>query len=72
MAKGGPVDRDKIYAEIAYDLGIPKKKVEEAVRHQFEFVKNVMERGNYNSVRLPKFGIFEVNENRLKNINKSH
>lgn len=70
MAKGGPIDRDKLYEEIATKLGIPKEKVEEVVDHEFRFVKKVMERGEFNSVRLPRFGIFEVNEKRLKNVER--
>jgi len=70
MAKGGPIDRDKLYGEIATELGIPKKRVKDVVEHEFRFVKKVMERGKFNSVRLPRFGIFEVNEKRLKNVER--
>lgn len=70
MSKGGTINRDKLYREIARELGIPKEDVEEVVRHEFKFVKKVMERGNFNSVRLPRFGIFEVNEKRLRNVQR--
>jgi len=72
MSKGGEIDRNEIYKDIANDLGIPKDKVEEVVRHEFKFVKKVMEKGNFNSVRLPRFGIFEVNEKRLKNMKANY
>lgn len=71
MAKGQPVDREKIYKKIAREEGLATSEVKEIIRHQFKFVKKVMARGNYNSVRLPKFGIFNVKESRLKNI-KEH
>lgn len=70
MAKGGTVDRQELYNEIAKELGVRPEKVEEVVRHEFKFVKKVMARGNYNSVRLPRFGIFEVKEKRLKNMQR--
>lgn len=72
MSKGGTIDRDKIYQEIARDLGISKEKVKEVVKHQFRFVKKVMARGNYNSVRLPKFGIFNVDEDRLQRLQRHY
>lgn len=70
MSKKGPIDRERIYRKIARELGIKTDKVKEVVRHEFKFVKKVMERGNFNSVRLPRFGIFEVKEKRLKNVKK--
>lgn len=70
MSKGGTIDRDRLYQDIAHELGIPKKEVEEVVRHEFKFVKKVMERGHFNSVRLPRFGIFKVNEKRLRNVER--
>ena len=65
MAKKGKVNRDEIYAEIAKKLNVPKEEVKKAVKHQFWYVHNVIKEGNYESVRLPYFGIFKVNPNRL-------
>ena len=51
-----------------YNLSL--NKVEEIVKHQFKFVEKTMKKGNFSSVRLPYFGKFSVNPNRVKHINK--
>jgi nucleoid DNA-binding protein len=51
-----------------YNLTI--KEVEKIVMHQFKFVANIMSKGNFETVRLPYFGKFSVNQKRVKFINK--
>lgn len=46
------------------------KEVEKIVTHQFKFVANIMTEGKFETVRLPYFGKFSVNKNRVKFINK--
>ena len=40
------------------------------VNHQFKFTEKIMKKGDFDSVRLPYFGKFSVNPNRVKHINK--
>ena len=51
-----------------YDL--PLQEIEEIVNHQFKFVATIMKEGNFDTIRLPYFGKFTVNKNRLKYINE--
>jgi nucleoid DNA-binding protein len=60
--------------EIIYFLAnkhnLPLKTVEEIVDVQFKFVNKIMKQGEFNTIRLPYFGKFTVNKNRIKYINK--
>ena len=51
-----------------YDL--PIKTVEQIINVQFKFVSIIMKQGKFNTIRLPYFGKFIVNKNRVKHINK--
>ena len=68
MAK--PVNKRAIYLQIAKDLGLTVKEVEEAVENQFRFVAATMASNTYAQVRLPFFGRFWVKPQRLKHLQK--
>lgn len=68
MSKNGPVDREPIIRDLAENHGISPEKAAEAVRFQFGFVARIMREGNYNAVRLPKFGIFKVKKGRKEHL----
>tara|TARA_R110002012_G_scaffold1863_11_gene9029 strand:- start:9957 stop:10199 length:243 start_codon:yes stop_codon:yes gene_type:complete len=51
-----------------YDLTV--KQVERMVTYQFKFVSDIMSLGKFETIRLPYFGKFSVNKNRVKYINK--
>lgn len=78
MSKKGQIDRQKIYKRIEEETGIPKHKVEEAVKHQFRQVANLMASGNreakeFPSIRLPYFGKFKAKQKRIEYVqNKSN
>ena len=58
-----------IYAlSIKYNLSI--KKVTEIINYQFKYVAKIMAKGDFESIRLPYFGKFSVNKNRIKYITK--
>ena len=46
----------------------PLKDIERIVTYQFKFVSEVMSIGKFETVRLPYFGKFSVNKNRIKYI----
>ena len=46
------------------------EEVEDIINHQFKFVSDVIEKGDFDTVRLPYFGKFTVNKNRVKHINR--
>ena len=61
-------DKKVIIQKIASKYNLPLQTVEEIVFHQFKFVSTTMKKGKFDSVRLPYFGRFHVNKNRLKYI----
>ena len=56
------------YLANKYDLTI--KQVEEIVNHLFKFVTKIVKKGDFDTIRLPYFGKFMVNKNRVKHINR--
>ena len=63
-------DRKIIIQILATKYNLPLKKVEDIVNSQFKFVEKIMKEGEFDSVRLPYFGKFSVNPNRVKHINR--
>ena len=63
-------DKKVIVQIIATKHNLPLQKIEEIINHQFKFVEKVMKAGKFEMVRLPYFGKFSVNPNRVKHINK--
>ena len=61
--------QDYIYL-LATKYNLPLSKVEEIINYQFKFVGKIMKEGKFEGVRLPYFGKFTVNPNRVKHINK--
>lgn len=62
------VNRRAIYREIANKHGLTVSEVEEAVKSQFYYVKQVMVDGLFEEVRLPYFGRFHVWKKQLQKI----
>jgi|TARA_R110001599_G_scaffold162528_1_gene351767 nucleoid DNA-binding protein len=62
------VDSKTLIQKLASKYNLPLKTVENIVYHQFKFVSKIMSEGKFNAVRLPYFGKFHVNKNRLKHI----
>ena len=61
-----PVDKRKIYIQIAKQLGLKVSEVQEAAESQFSYVREVMKSDTFDQVRLPYFGRFWVKSGRLK------
>ena len=57
-----------IIQKLATKHNLPIKTIEDIVYSQFKFVSQIMKEGNFDSIRLPYFGKFHVNKNRLKYI----
>lgn len=56
---------DKVIKSLAKKYGVSTFEVEQMVKSQFSFVKNVVEAGEFKSVRLKHLGLFTVKKNRL-------
>jgi nucleoid DNA-binding protein len=63
---------EKIIQEIAKELGISQNLAQKIVKTQFEFVKHTMEKGEFETVRLPYFGKFTVKPYRLQKVNENY
>lgn len=69
MSRTKPLFQHGIIKQLANKYDLPEEQVEKAVYHQFKFVKKIMKKGDFESVRLRRFGKFDVNPNRLKHLN---
>ena len=65
-------NKEEIIHMLATRYNLPIKKVTEIVNYQFKYVNKIMKRGKFESIRLPYFGKFSVQPNRLKYINKKN
>tara|TARA_R100001129_G_C5279533_1_gene236486 strand:+ start:333 stop:551 length:219 start_codon:yes stop_codon:yes gene_type:complete len=63
-------NKKEIIYSLANKYNLPLKKVEQIVNYQFKYTSNVIKAGKFEVVRLPYFGKFSVNPNRVKHINK--
>ena len=66
-----PKDKKTIIQILATKHNLPLQKIEQIVNHQFKFVEKIMKEGKFETVRLPYFGKFSVNQKKLKNLNKN-
>jgi len=63
-------DKREIIHYLANKYNLPLSKIEEIVEHQFKVVSTVMGKGEFATIRIPYFGKFSVNPNRVKHINR--
>lgn len=59
----------KIIQKLATKYNLPLKTVEDIVYFQFKYVADVMELGDFQSIRLPYFGKFHAKPLRIDHIN---
>ena len=62
-------DKDIIIQFLATKYNLPLKKIKQIVEYQFKFVTKIIKEGKFDTVRLPYFGKWSVNQNRVKYIN---
>ena len=63
-------DKKIIIQILATKYNLPLQKIENIINSQFKFVEKIIKKGKFDSIRLPYFGKFSVNPNRVKHINK--
>ena len=63
-------NREEIVEELATKHNLTVEEINDIINHQFKFVSMVMTKGDFDTVRLPYFGKFTVNKNRVKHINR--
>ena len=66
------IDKQFIIYKLANKYNLPLQTVSKVVDYQFKFITDIMKQGNFDAVRLPYFGKFSVNPNRLKYLQKKN
>jgi len=61
-------EKRKLIQLLATEYDLPLNEVEKIVNSQFKLVAKTMSEGRFEAVRLPFFGVFRVNKNRVKYI----
>jgi len=62
--------KEEIIKDLAEKYKISIQEVERAAMSQFKFAKQMMEKDNFPSIRLPFFGIFRASKKKLNHIKK--
>jgi nucleoid DNA-binding protein len=65
-----PKSKREIIQHLATKYNLPLSKIEQMVDHQFKVVSDVMTQCKFSTVRIPYFGKFSVNPNRVKHIDR--
>jgi len=63
--------KHEIAKEIQKELGGDLNPIEQVIESQFAFIRYTIEKGWFDSVRMPYFGRFKVNPYRLRRLNIS-
>ena len=63
-------NKEELIYSLANKYNLPISKIEEIVNHQFKFIKQIMQKGDFESIRLPYFGKFSAKKERIRHINK--
>tara|TARA_R100000781_G_C3983895_1_gene94511 strand:+ start:18 stop:260 length:243 start_codon:yes stop_codon:yes gene_type:complete len=63
-------NKKEIIYFLANKYNLSLKEIETIVNSQFKYTALVMRHGSFSTVKLPYFGKFTVNKNRVKHINK--
>lgn len=65
------MDHEDLIEDIAIKKGLTKRQVEKAVRSQSSMTHYAMRRGLAEYVRWPYFGVFKVDDFRLKKVKEN-
>ena len=65
-----PKNKKEIIHYLANKYNLPLQEVEKMVNYQFKYTSEIMKAGNFNGIRIPYFGLFSVNPNRVKYLTK--
>ena len=60
--------KKEIIQILATEHNLPLSEVEEIINYQFNYVSEIMKEGNFESIRLPRFGKFSAKPGRIKHI----
>lgn len=63
---------DKIISILSAKYNLDPEIIERVIRSEFQFVKDTIEQGEFESVRLHHLGCFGVKPKRLKDLQKRY
>ena len=63
-------DKEEIIYYLADRYKLSLDVTKRIISYQFKFVTDIMKKGKFETIRLPYFGKFSVNQNRVKYITK--
>lgn len=63
---------DKIISILSAKYNLDPEIIERVIRSEFQFVKDTMEQGEFESVRLHHLGVFGVKPKRLKDLQEKY
>lgn len=75
MSRRKGIDKDDVkevaaeVSKVSKTLGITNRLAEKIISSQFDFIRYIIERGDFETVRLPYIGKFEVSPKRLFYVN---
>ena len=61
-------NKDLIIYYLANKYDLPLSKIKKIINHQFKYAEKIMKQGNFETIRIPYFGKFSVNPNRVKHL----
>jgi len=64
-------DKEELIQQLASKYHVPPSKIRKAVESQFQFVSKNMRKETLPSIRLPFFGVFKADPNRIKHLNNA-
>jgi nucleoid DNA-binding protein len=59
-------NRKEIIYYLANKYNLPLQSIDKIITYQFKYVSKIMKKGDFESIRIPYFGKFSVNPNRVK------
>lgn len=62
----------KILTLLAIKYNLSEEVIERVIRSEFEFVRDTIEQGEFESVRLHHLGVFGVKKKRLEDLQKRY
>jgi len=72
MSINEPLYQQRIINKLAKKYDLAPDTVRRVVMHQFRFVRRIMTKGEFESIRLRYFGKFHVDPKRLEKLQQRH
>ena len=61
-------NKKEIIYYLANKYNLPLKTIDKMINSQFKYISKVMRIGDFEGIRIPYFGLFSVNPNRVKHL----